>query len=84
MSELANRISELAGRLGTTEGLGHVNDEIRTLNERLADHHVELSCDEVLDLHAALAFLGKAISEMSRVARAMLETAGIRGLDHVG
>jgi hypothetical protein len=84
MSALANRISELAGLLGTVEGLGQVNDEIRTLNERLAQHDLELSRDEVLDLHAALAFLGTAISGMNRVARGMLERAGVRGIDYVG
>jgi len=84
MSALANRISQLAGWLGTMEGLEHVNGEIRTLNARLADHRIELSREEVLDLHAALAFLGNAISEMSWVARVMLESAGVRGIDHVG
>ena len=84
MSALANRISELARWLGTMEGLDRVNGEIRTLNERLADHRLKPSHEEMVDIHDALAFLGKAISEMSRVARGMLASAGIGGIDHVG
>lgn len=84
MSALAKRISELVGSLGTIEGLERVTDEIGILNQRPADHRTELSRAEVLDLQAALGVLRTALSEMSRVARGMLENAGVRGIDHVG
>ena len=84
MSELANQIMGLAGRLGTLSGLKCVDEEIRILNERLLDPHIELSRDEIVELQAGLAFLGSAISEMTRVTRGMLEQAGVKGLEHVG
>lgn len=84
MSALSNRIFELASRLGTIEGLAQVNQEILSLNERLADPRFELSREETLEIHDRLAFLGNAISEMSRAARGMLASAGVRGIDNVG
>jgi len=84
MSALGKRISELAGRLGTIEGLEQVDREIRTLNQRLLDPVLDLSRVETMEVHDALAFLGSAISEMSRVAKRILESAGVRGIDNVG
>ncbi len=84
MSALGKRISELAGRLGTIEGLEQVEQEIRALNQRLLHADLDLSRGETLEIHDALAFLGNAISEMSRVAKRMLESAGVRGIEHVG
>ncbi len=84
MSALGKRISELAGRLGTTEGLEQVDYEIRTLNQRLLDTHLDLSRGETVEIHDALAFLGYAISEMSQVTKKILEGAGIRRIDNVG
>jgi hypothetical protein len=84
MSELANRITEMAGWLGTMEGLFRVTNEISILNERLAGARAKLPRDEMMDIHHALTFLGNAISEMSRVSRGTLEQAGVKGLDHVG
>jgi hypothetical protein len=84
MSALGNRIAKLAGLIGTIQGLELVNEEVRHLNERLASPGYKLSHDEVIDLRAALGILGKALAEMSRVARGMLEGVGVRGIDHVG
>jgi hypothetical protein len=84
MLTLGKRISELAGRLGTIEGLQQVDQEIRTLNQRLLDPDLDLSRGETMELQRALAFLGNSISKMTRVAKSMLETAGARGIDNVG
>ncbi len=84
MSALGKRISELAGRLGTIEGLEQVGYEIRTLNQRLLDPDLDLSRGETLEIHHALAFLGNAISEINQVTKKILESAGVGSIDNVG
>lgn len=82
MLNSAETIAELAGSLGTTNGLQQVNLKIDLLNARLADRDSPFSREQLTSMSAALAALSGAIVEMSRVARAMLAEAGVIA-DHV-
>jgi hypothetical protein len=80
----AERICQLATRLGTIEDLELVTAEILVLNEHLVDDRRSLSRDQIVEIQDALAMLGRALAEMNRVSHGMLQKGGLRGLDYVG
>ncbi len=78
------QVVELAGSLGTAEGLAQVNAEMESLRQHLMDSNEVLSRNQLDNLIGALDFLSAAILSMDRVTREMLGRAGAGEIDCVG
>jgi hypothetical protein len=83
MLNTAQEVVELASSLGTTGGLKRVKFEIDLLSARLAEKDLLFSPEELSAMSAALVSLSGAITEMNRIARAMLAEVGVSS-DRVG
>jgi hypothetical protein len=80
----AEQISELAGLLGSAEGLARVNAAMASLSQHLMDSKEVFSRDELAQVMAALDYLSGAIICMDRVTRELLGQAGAGAVDCVG
>ena len=78
------RIAELAGALGTVEGLAHLNAEIESLTDHLMDPTETFSRAELAQTLHALDSLSAAIFAMDRVVREMIARSGAGSVDCVG
>jgi hypothetical protein len=79
----AEEVAELAGSLGTVEGLARVNREIASVSHQLRDSKQAFSRDELAQMIRALNSLSAAILSMDRVTRELLgQSAG--AVDCVG
>jgi hypothetical protein len=83
MLKTAQEVTALASELGTAAGLNRVKSQIDLLNACLAAADVPFSNQELVQMSAALASLGDAISKMNQIARNTLAEAGVCA-DHVG
>ena len=80
----AEKIAELAGSLGTLEGLIRVSTEMESLRLHLAASSETLSRNELVRMLCALDTLSAAILSMGRVTRDLLGQAGSGAVDCVG
>lgn len=80
----AVRVAELAGSLGTAEGLARVNAEVESLCHHLTDSKEVFSRDELAQMIGALDSLSAAILSMDRVARELLGQTSAGAVDCVG
>jgi hypothetical protein len=68
----AETIAELAGCLGTAEGLKRVTREIGELCERLSARPLECDREELVEINQAISALSAGMFEMDRVVRARI------------
>lgn len=68
----AETIAELAGCLGTAEGLKRVTREIGELCERLSAKPLEFNREDLLDISRAISALSAGMFVMDRVVRARI------------
>jgi hypothetical protein len=80
----ADQIAELAGSLGTPEGLIKVSTEMESLRLQLAVTSEILSRNQLARMLCALDTLNTAILSMGRVTRELLGQAGSGAVDCVG
>ena len=73
----AKEISELAGILGTTQGLRFVQSEIESYCSQISYESQGFSAEEIASMDNALHTLGLAILSMRRVVTAILADAGV-------
>ena len=79
-----NELHELAGALGTVEGLARVNAEIEALSRSDDQFDRSFSRVELAQVVAALDSLTAAILSMDRITRELLGNAGSGAVDCVG
>lgn len=80
----AEQIAELAGALGTAEGLARVNAAMQSLSRNLRESKEAFSRAELTRMIGALDCLSAAILSMDRVTRELLGQAGRGAVDCVG
>jgi hypothetical protein len=78
------QVVDLAGSLGTAEGLARVNAGMESLRQHLADSKPAFSPSQLERMISALDLLSGAILSMDRLTREMLGHAGAGAIDCVG
>ena len=78
------QVAELAGSLGTPEGLARVNAAIESMVRQRKESKQVFSHAELAQTIGALDSLSAAIFSMDRVTRELLDKAGAGAVDRVG